>query len=125
MKRVLKISSLLVFVLALVALAGCMPKDPEKAKAKLEKAGYSVTVDGTISPKVLNAIDGINGAKSVVSASKDDEHVSAVYFESAKLAKESYKAMKEQAANNGEKTEAKLSGKWIYYGTEAGVKAFK
>lgn len=131
MTKTLKFSALLLLVLSLFVLVGCgAPKDPTEAKTKMEDAGYSVTVDGTLTPAGMRAF-GINGAKSVVSAYKsktETEEASslfAVYFDSKDNATAAIDKLKEWAANNGKDTNVQQSGQWLFSGDSAAIKAFK
>ena len=127
MKKVLRLSSLLLVLVALLGLTACAPKDPVKAKEKLEKAGYSVKVDGTAAPLALQAF-GVEGVESVVTATKkvDDnvEFVKAYLFKEKAQAKQYAEKLAEYAKKNGEESEVKQAGKWLYYGTEQGMKDF-
>lgn len=127
MKKVLRLSSLLLVLVALLGLTACAPKDPVKAKEKLEKAEYSVKVDGTATPLALKAF-GVEGVESVVTATKkvDDkiEAVTAILFAEKAQAKAAVEKLAEYAKKNGEESEVKQAGKWLYYGTEQGMKDF-
>lgn len=104
MKKLFKLFSLLLAVVCTFALTACTPKDMDAAKEKLEKAGYTVVVyeNYFIAKTAL-----VNG-----------ETVTGYLFESKEKAEESYERIKKIDAN------AVLSGKWIYYGTEQGMKDF-
>lgn len=127
MKKVLRLSSLLLVLVALLGLTACAPKDPVAAKEKLEKKEYNVAVDGTAMPIAMKAF-GIEGVESVVSATKkvDDkfETVTAVLFAEKAQAKDAIKKLQEFAKKNGTESEVKQVGKWLYYGTEQGMKDF-
>ena len=127
-----KIITLLLVALFALTLASCAPKDPADAKSSLEGKGYSVVVDGTIIPAGLSIL-GAEGAKSAITASKkinegkDDEAtitVVAIYFDTKDHATSSRKAIEDYAKNNGEKSEIKQSGQWLYYGDAQAMKDF-
>lgn len=127
MKKIIRLSSLLLVLVGLLGLTACAPKDPVKAKEKLEKAEYTVEVDGTVMPGVLK-LAGIDGIESVVIGSKkvDDklETVTAILFAEKAQAKDAIEALEAYANKHGEETEVKQAGKWLYYGTEQGMKDF-
>ena len=131
-----KVITLILVALFAFTLASCAPKDPVAAKEKLEKAGYSVVVDSIASPAALKAL-GVEGVKSVLTASKTVEtkndkgetertsvSVSAVWFESSSAASNAQKTLQEQATAQGEKSEVKKAGSWLYYGDAQGMKDF-
>ena len=128
MKKVLRLSSLLLVLVALLGLTACAPKDPVKAKEKLEKKEYTVVVDGNLAPAGMKLF-GIDGVESVVTATKkvDDEveSVTAVLFAEKAQAKDAMEKLQEYAKKNGTESEVKQAGKWLYYGTEQGMKDFK
>lgn len=128
MKKVLRLSSLLLVLVALLGLASCAPKDPVDAKEKLEKKEYTVVVDGNLAPAAMKLF-GIDGVESVVTATKkvDDEveSVTAVLFAEKAQAKDAVAKLQEYAKKNGTESEVKQAGKWLYYGTEQGMKDFK
>lgn len=128
MKKVLRLSSLLLVLVALLGLTACAPKDPVKAKEKLEKKEYTVHVDGTGIPAAMK-IFGIDGVESVVTATKkvdgEVEAVTAVLFAEKAQAKDAMEKLQEYAKKNGTESEVKQAGKWLYYGTEQGMKDFK
>ena len=128
MKKFVKILSLMVcVVLGVVMLTGCAPSNVEKAKEKMNKAGYTSV---SISLKDYSDYEGITGG--IVSTRKVDKDTPAgeigssiivLYFDSAKSAKTAF-----DKANEDKKFDKKTvgrSGKCIYIGTEAAVKAFK
>ncbi len=128
MKKTLSIVAVLALVAILtVALVACVPSDPDKAVANLEEADYVVVkieADDAITGLALKAIDGCVAS---VSGTNLEEYVSIYYFEDAKSAKAFYEDAKEQwdKMDDEEKEGQKFgkSGKVVYSGTEAGVKA--
>lgn len=124
MKLIKKFSLVVMLFVAVLSLVACAPKDPTSAKEKLEDAGYSVSVDGTVQPNLMK-LAGIEGVKSVVIATDGEESVYAVYFESKGAAKDAMSTLTEWAENNGKTSNFKRSGQWLYSGTEQGLKDFK
>ena len=116
MKRFLKSLSLgLVMTFVGVLLCGCAPMDTEKAKAKMEEAGYAV-VAYEKSTEDEGIIGGISATK--VSLTDDSSHITAFLFDSIKSAKAYYEKY-EDKENIGQ------SGKWVYWGTENAIEVFK
>ena len=126
MKKIITI----IAVIALLAVLGtvlfaCVPSDPSKAKEKLKKAGYDVEID-TVDEYIAAYLGKPDGAKKYLFAEDeddDDEYIYALYFESSSKAKAYYKDHKDDKQYSDLKTGQ--SGKWVYAGTEAAVKAFK
>ena len=118
MKRILSLALVCVLLLGCVfALASCggPNKDPEKAVKALEDAEYQV-MDMTK--------DGIG----VVAAMNGDDVVYIYYCENADDAKEAYDEAKEGLEELGEEAEGYKvgkSGKVVYMGTKAAIKAAK
>ena len=123
MKLIKKLSLVAMLFVAVLSLAACAPKDPAGAKEKLEEAGYSVVVDGTVTPGLLKVF-GVKGVKSVITASNGEEVVQAYYFEDKASAKDAMSKLAEWAENNGKESNFKRSGKWLYAGSEQGMKDF-
>lgn len=119
MKRTLKIV-LTVALIAIVACVffACVPSDMEKAKSKMEDAGYTVA-------SISRSYEGLEGAFSAtkVSVSEGSGTMFAFYFESASAAKDAYDEIK--GDNKDEDMPVKQNGKWVYLGTSAAIKAFE
>ena len=143
MKKLVRILSLslaaLMLLLTLVA-CGAPAKDPAKAEAALEEAGYTVSSDTRIIPAIFK-VAGYN-LTSVLSASKivtDDEgnkkveYISVYYFTDKENAEKALAKVEEYATDDKESEEAEdsdwvnptRSGAMIYYGTKAAIKAAK
>ncbi len=136
MKKTLKVLAFaLTFVLLALALTSCAPKsDPDKALAALKKKEYSAAKDTTIIPAALTLL-GVKGVDCVVSGSKsvedkdgnkDVETVTIVYFTDKSSANDAWDAVKEYAEKDKDDDSdwsVKKSGKMIYWGTSAGIKA--
>lgn len=125
MKKLFAIVAALVLVLS---LASCAPKDVEAAEEKLEKKGYTVTVDEKLVPGLLNVI-GID-VDAVVTAVKDNgedadaDAVTAYLFEDKDAAKAAIEKLTEWAEKKDEESNFKQVGCWLYAGTEKGMKDF-
>lgn len=133
MKKFVKIFTLVVALFAILAVASCAPKDGAAAKEKLSKKGYQdIVLDSTVEPAAIKLLTKKNVdvclTASKTEKNKDGEDVTytlhAVLFTSKADAKASIKAMEDRAKENGEKTEVKQSGKWLYYGSEKAMKDF-
>ncbi len=133
-------------VLALVCamfLTACGPaSDPDKAKENLNDEGYSAAVydgDNVIVRVALAAADVSNVDKVLIASKYSDdsfEFLSVLYFGSAKDANAAVEKAKEYAKNQQKeqeeeqkKTDGEIewtfgkSGKMIWFGTKAAVKA--
>ena len=116
-----------VAVLAIVMVGVCMltacspASDPDKAEAALKANGYDVFrtngyVDGVISA-ILNRDATID---VTLDATKDDDSITIIYYKTAADASAAYNKMESDL----EDYEAKgYSGKMVYFGTNAAVKA--
>ncbi len=132
MKKFVKIFTLVVALFAILAVASCAPKDGAAAKEKLTKKGYDVVLDSSIEPAIIKVATKKNVDVCVTATktekNKDGEDVTytlhAVLFTSKADAKASIEAVEDRAKENGEKTEVKQSGKWLYYGSEKAMKDF-
>lgn len=146
MKKLLK-SLLAVMLIAMMALSftSCgVSKTPEKAEKKLEKAGYTVeiTEDEATRAMIAEMYDlKAEDIECVLYASKGDENVSIIYCANAKAAKKIHSelkkemkeakealeklsgTLKEEAEKELKKIKYGRSGKAVYQGTKAGVKA--
>ena len=143
-KRITLVTSIVVLALVCAMLfAACAPaSNPDTAKDNLKKEGYSATVydgDGLIVGTAL-ALAGVENVNKVLVASnyKDNsfEFLTVLYFESSKDANNAVEKAKEHAKDR-EKEEEKdqkkeegsvewvfgKSGKMIWFGTKAAVKA--
>ena len=108
----------LIAVVACVLFA-CVPSNLDKAKTKMEDAGYTVIA-------VEKSYEGFEGGFSAtkVSISEGSGQLFAFYFKDSKSAKAAYDKMGD--SEKKEKSDIiKLKGKWIYIGSEAAIKAFE
>lgn len=112
MKKVLPIISVvLIVVLAAMFLVACGPSTVEKAKENLREAGY-VVVGGQ------REAEGVAG---VILATKLTSSMTGVLYSSTSAASADYKKIKEENPN----TTVEKIGKWVVWGDEAAIKAFK
>ena len=109
MSKILKLSSLFVMVLAFVLLCGCAPKDVAKAKEKMTEAGYLCL--GYEDKEAEGFVGGF-------AATKISENITAALYDSSKAAKEA-------AEKLGDKDSIQVIGKWVVWGSEGAIKAFK
>ena len=103
MKKLFKLFSLLLATGLFLTLTACTPKDMSAAKEKLEKKEYQVLVIG-----------------DYFIATNGEESVTGYLFESKDEAKESVAKIEKLAGES----EVKQAGKWLYFGTEQGMKDF-
>ena len=112
---------------------GCAPANENKAKAKLEKKGYTVEImSGEEMNEVLLQYAGMPlnfGAKGMMSATKGVDEIAAIWFETKEKA-EDFEGIINLAmdAMGGQIGEIDfiygVKGKVFYMGTEQGVKDF-
>lgn len=138
MKKALKILALsMVTLMVCLALASCgAPNaDPDKALETLKENGVLFAVkDERAIPAALK-LAGVDGVDCVVSGTgKIDEkyaHITIIYFDSTDSAKDAWKKVQDRSeeakkdADEDSEWVCEKSGKMIYYGTEAAVKASK
>ncbi len=136
MKKFAKVFAVaLVCVLAVAMFVACAPNsDPEKAKAALEKNDYKALHDDKVIPAALTLL-GVKGVDSAVTGTKtvDDgdskktESVTIVYFSSADAANDAWDEMQKYADDQNKDKDSdwtvKKSGKMVYFGTSAAIKA--
>lgn len=136
MKKTLSIISIaLVLVLLAGVLVACAPANAEKAKAKLEKKGYTVeVVEGKEIDAMLKRMsNGMNidfGAKGMLNADKGQDGIFVVWFETKEKA-ENFEGMMSFTFDTIGDEIAELEGiiygskgKVFFMGTEQGVKDF-
>ena len=117
MRRILGVITLLVFEVLLVA---CAPKDTEAAAAKMKKAGYIATASVASEDKEDGYVGQVTGTKDSLSEAISGAYTAELY-KTAKQAKAAY----EKTQNAEGKSNATLVGKWVFYGNEDALKAFK
>ena len=134
MKKTISVISLvLVLVILTACLVGCAPANENKAKAKLEKKGYTVEImSGEEMNEMLLQYAGMPlnfGAKGMLSATKGMDEIAAIWFETKEKA-ENFKAIMDfgMDAVGGQMGQIDfvygVKGKVFYMGTEQGVKDF-
>ena len=134
MKKTISVISLvLVLVILTACLVGCAPANENKAKAKLEKKGYTVEImSGEEMNEMLQQYAGMPlnfGAKGMLSATKGMDEIAAIWFESKEKA-EDFESIINLAmdAVGGQMGQLDfiygVKGKVLYMGTEQGVKDF-
>ena len=125
----------MVIVLSLVAtiFMGCVPKNTEKAKNKLEKKGYTIeTVTFTELKSMQLLFDGLEDGIICYNEAKESG-VMAYLFKDEKSAKNAEsdfkKFLDEYAEGWGEfiqdNFKIEVKGKWILFGNDEGINAFK
>lgn len=130
MRKALRLSGLLVVLMALLTLTACAPKDYDAAKEKLEKKDYAVSskVESNVVSTALNFI-GVADIEDVIIATKkvegkDPEVVTAILFKDKEAANKAWDKVKEYVEDEDKDATVKKSGAWICYGTSKGVKDF-
>ncbi len=129
MKKVIRLSSILLVVAFLFTLVSCAPKDAAAGREKMEGKGYTVATDGTVIPAALRLL-GVDGVQTVLTCSKssDDngsETLVAILFKEKSQAKDSSSKVQDYAKKNGYESSVKVAGKWVIYGSDQAVKDFK
>ncbi len=134
MKTTMKLIALaLVLTLSALTLVSCFAPNPnpEKAIEALEKKGYKATEDKYVLPAIFAGL-GVKNVDVVITGTDviDDktEHVTVVYFEDADSAEAAWNNLKEYAEKEDKDEKdtdwtINRSGKMIYWGTKAAIKA--
>ena len=141
MKRILSLALVCVLLLGCVfALASCggPNKDPEKAAKALEDAGYEVdcdVLDEATKDGIYAYVEAYLGDPEELDDDEKFNFIEIYYFEDAESAKEAFKdeEMQEYFEEFKEEVEddfdveviIEQSGKMIYIGTKAAIKAAK
>lgn len=112
-----KLITFMLAAMTCVSLTACAPADLDKAEAKMEKAGYMVVVDDTISGLLNKSIVG------TVVATKSGDILTATLFEDVKSAKEYYEDLVDKDKDKEDQV-VKRSGKWVFVGTEDAIEDF-
>lgn len=125
MKKVLKLTLVVAVVAVMcVALVACIPSDYSKAVSNLKDEGYVTATDTVVIPTALK-LAGVEGIETVITGTNGSDAITLIYFESSSAAKSAYDAVKEYFTNKDGETAVNRSGKVIYCGTDAAVKAAK
>ncbi len=134
MKKFVRVLSFALVALTLCAMfAACAPaKDPADAKAALEDAGYTVSKTdgkGLVFVGIEDCTDVVSGIYVDKENDNKKEAISIYYFETADAAEKAFEDMEdiieEFKDDDAEDSDwvFKKSGKIIYGGTKAAVKA--
>ena len=119
-----KLFALLVVVFALFVLVGCAPANSDKAKEKLDKAGYTVVWTAASEKGEDGYVGTLVATKGKTLGSLIDglgDGLTAALYDSASNAKKAYNDTKDAEG----KTNLQLIGKWVVWGSEEAIKAFK
>ena len=134
MKTTIKLIALaLVLTLSVLTLASCFAPNahPDKAIESLEKNGYKAAKDKYVLPAIFAGL-GVENVDVVITGTAviEDkaEHVTVVYFEDADSAEAAWNNLKEYAEKEDKDDKdtdwtIDRSGKMIYWGTKAAIKA--
>ena len=121
MKKTIKILfTFTVCMMLCFSLSACKPKNIDKAKSRLEKAGYTV-MDYEVEANAEDVVGAIL-ASNFEKVNEIDGMI-AILFENKSAAEKYY----ERLTENNEPSmvgEWKLDGKWVYAGTENALDAF-
>ncbi len=118
------LSLVLVAVMLCAALVACAKpdKDPAEAEKKLDAAGYDVTV---LEGEEAEMMD--ENVKTIVFGQKDDDYITIYYYEDKDDAKKIFNDLEADAKADAEELDVEIvckrSGKMVYIGTKAAVKA--
>ena len=107
-----KFLTILATILACICITACTPSNVEKAKAKMEEAGYTVLAYSDDNAEGL--IGGLIAKTGLLSG----ESVTAILFDTKDNAKDFYE-------DHASESNATLDGKWVYWGMKGGIEAFK
>ena len=120
-----KLITIFLVVLTCLCFAACTPANVEKAKEKMEAAGYSVEL---ISEDVVEIGLGEEAEGSIIATKTEGGLLNlktyiltAVLFDSTKAAKEYYEQTVENAGGD---TGVKQSGKWVIVGSLEAIDEF-
>ena len=116
--KLAKILSAFVLTLALAMLVACAPANSEKAVAKMKKAGFDASASTYSEVQEDGAVAGIIAQKGGLLSTNG---LTGTLYKTAKQAKAAYNESK----NAEGKSNYTLVGKWVIWGSEEAVKAFK
>lgn len=105
----------LLAALACFAMVACVPSDLAKAEDKMEAAEYSVVVTEGDAAELLYGEDCVGFIVATTGGLLNAKGVTAILFADNAAAK----------AYAEDKEDAEVSGKWVFWGDESAVKAFK
>lgn len=119
MKLLKKLSVLCAVIFAGVMLTACVPSNLDKAKAKMEEAGYSVVAIDKSEEEAEGLVGGFIASK--IALKDGDLGMMALLFDSKSSAKEYY----EKWVEEDDQKEIIQKGKWVYSGTETSIEVFE
>ena len=119
MKKLIKIFSVLLALVAVVSLASCAPKDGAAAKEKMDKAGYVATWSANKEVGENGEVGSLVVVKGISTAGVDG--LTATLYKTGSQAKKAFNDSKDAEG----KTNLTLVGKWVCWGSEEAIKAFK
>lgn len=126
MKKALKITGIIAVIAILcVCLVACIPNDYSKAEKNLKDEGYVAFSSTGLSAALKLA--GIE-TEAIVVGAKGTDSIALVYCKNSSVAKDKYNEIKEilvKFMDDGDEMPIKRSGKVIYIGTDAAIKAAK
>ena len=119
----------LMAALTCFACVACAPANVDKAKAKMEEAGYTVKVSDEDAAELIAGEEAVGMIVAIdgdidfgdFEFDMDVDMLTAVLFETSSAAKDYYEKHKDEAE---EDQVIKQRGKWVYAGTEDAVEAF-
>lgn len=121
-------------LLLLIFTVSCAPKNTDSAKDRMTNKGYNVEVYTTEKQtQAYNDLYDIEGCKAVITAFKNSgttftDYCNIILFDTTSHAKEALQRIKDVSNKSEIKDDTvydiKRSGKWIYYGSEQGMKDF-
>ena len=113
-----KFLMMLATLLACICITACTPSSLADARTKMAEAGYNVNDALTLGME--GVLGGVSATKGGIGGSGllGGESLTAYYFDTNEAAKNYYEA-------NSDKSNITLDGKWVFYGTEGGINAFK
>ncbi len=109
-------------LILVVCLCACIPGNAEKAKAKMEKAGYEANV---LDAKSLEDYGtGVDSGFYAINEKLD--FISVIYFDSKADAKDFYEDMVAETEDADEEDGLlKIKGKAVYMGSEQAIEDFE
>ena len=119
--KLAKILSAFVLTFAVAMLVACAPSNSEKAVEKMKKAGYLASATTYSEVQEDGAVASVSGTKDSLSQVLSGNGFTATLYKTAKQAKAAYNDTKDAEG----KTNCTLVGKWVVWGSEEAVKAFK
>lgn len=126
MKKILSLALALALTMTCLVFTACVPKKPEKAVEKLEKAEYVIVTNYT-TEVALNGKGATLGLETgslegFIRATNGGAYVEIFYCADRASAKALEEKL-EDMYDDVDSIEIERSGKVVYYGTEQGVKA--